>query len=108
MYMHHLRPFLVRHQARFDQIVGFLYGEMVKPVSPLFSGVLNVFCDLDKEIQHFMHLVCKIVEGRWLYFPSPSSKQLWFCLTVKLLKNVKQENFASFLIFSYECCLCGL
>ncbi|KAL3538947.1 hypothetical protein ACH5RR_002313 [Cinchona calisaya] len=33
LYMHHLRPFLVRHQARFDQVAEFLYGEMAKFVS---------------------------------------------------------------------------
>ncbi|XP_022864180.1 HVA22-like protein k [Olea europaea var. sylvestris] len=31
--MNHLRPFLRRHQSRLDQIVGFLYDEMVKFVS---------------------------------------------------------------------------
>ncbi|KAL2469383.1 HVA22-like protein k [Forsythia ovata] len=33
LYMNHLRPFLQRHQSRLDQIVGFLYDEMVKFVS---------------------------------------------------------------------------
>ncbi|GFQ00954.1 hva22-like protein k [Phtheirospermum japonicum] len=30
LYMNHLRPFLLRHQSRLDQFVGFFYGEMVK------------------------------------------------------------------------------
>ncbi|KAJ4966820.1 hypothetical protein NE237_018669 [Protea cynaroides] len=30
MYTNHLRPFLLRHQARLDQIMGFTYCEMVK------------------------------------------------------------------------------
>nr|GMD23426.1 HVA22-like protein K [Ipomoea batatas] len=33
VYMNHLRPFLLEHQARLDQIVGFLYGEMSRFVS---------------------------------------------------------------------------
>ncbi|KAL3614118.1 HVA22-like protein k [Castilleja foliolosa] len=33
LYMNHLRPFLLRHQSRLDQFVGFFYGEMVKFVS---------------------------------------------------------------------------
>lgn len=28
LYMNHLRPFLLEHQTRLDQIIGFLYGEM--------------------------------------------------------------------------------
>uniref|UniRef100_A0A2P2KIE8 HVA22-like protein n=1 Tax=Rhizophora mucronata TaxID=61149 RepID=A0A2P2KIE8_RHIMU len=30
LYTNHLRPFLVRHQARLDQIMEFLYVEMVR------------------------------------------------------------------------------
>ncbi|XP_059647706.1 HVA22-like protein k [Cornus florida] len=30
LYMNHLRPFLLKHQDRLDQIVGSLYGEMSK------------------------------------------------------------------------------
>lgn len=30
LYMNYLRPFLMRHQARLDHLVGFLYGEMDK------------------------------------------------------------------------------
>ncbi|KAI8016698.1 HVA22-like protein k [Camellia lanceoleosa] len=33
LYMNHLRPFLSRHQARLDQILGCLYGEMAKLTS---------------------------------------------------------------------------
>jgi len=33
LYMNHLRPFFVRHQARIDQIMGFAYGELVKLIS---------------------------------------------------------------------------
>ncbi|CAL5387462.1 unnamed protein product [Camellia sinensis] len=33
LYMNHLRPFLLRHQARLDQILGCLYGEMAKLTS---------------------------------------------------------------------------
>ncbi|KAE7999891.1 hypothetical protein FH972_004279 [Carpinus fangiana] len=33
LYMNHLRPFFLRHQARADQIMGFAYGELVKLVS---------------------------------------------------------------------------
>ncbi|KAF5186785.1 Receptor expression-enhancing protein [Thalictrum thalictroides] len=33
MYTRHLRPFLLRHQARLDQIAGFTYSEMVKFVN---------------------------------------------------------------------------
>ncbi|KAL6546046.1 hypothetical protein OROGR_009920 [Orobanche gracilis] len=32
-YMNYLRPFLLRHQSRLDQFVGFFYGETVKFVS---------------------------------------------------------------------------
>ncbi|KAK3023021.1 hypothetical protein RJ639_045015, partial [Escallonia herrerae] len=27
LYIAHLRPFLLRHQAKVDQIMGFIYGE---------------------------------------------------------------------------------
>ncbi|KAK2978338.1 hypothetical protein RJ640_016440 [Escallonia rubra] len=30
LYMAHLRPFFLRHQARLDQIMGFIYGETAK------------------------------------------------------------------------------
>lgn len=33
LYLNHLRPFLLRHQARLDQIVGFLYSETGKFIS---------------------------------------------------------------------------
>lgn len=33
LYMNHLRPFLSRHQARVDLIMGLAYGEMVKLIS---------------------------------------------------------------------------
>ncbi|KAJ6916057.1 HVA22-like protein k [Populus alba x Populus x berolinensis] len=33
LYMNHLRPFLLRHQARVDLIMGLAYGEMVKLIS---------------------------------------------------------------------------
>lgn len=33
LYMNHLRPFLSRHQARVDLILGLVYGEMVKLIS---------------------------------------------------------------------------
>lgn len=33
LYMNYLRPFLLRHQARLDNVVGFLYGEMDKFVA---------------------------------------------------------------------------
>ncbi|KAF3435613.1 hypothetical protein FNV43_RR22704 [Rhamnella rubrinervis] len=33
LYMRHLRPLLLRHQARLDQIVDFVYGELSKFVS---------------------------------------------------------------------------
>lgn len=33
LYMDHMRPFLLRHQARLDQVVGFFYDEMGKFVS---------------------------------------------------------------------------
>jgi receptor expression-enhancing protein 5/6 len=32
LYMNHLRPFLLRHQARVDLIMGLAYGEMVCPL----------------------------------------------------------------------------
>jgi receptor expression-enhancing protein 5/6 len=33
IYMNHLRPFFLRHQARVDQFLGFAYSEMVKLIS---------------------------------------------------------------------------
>ncbi|XP_022725680.1 HVA22-like protein k isoform X1 [Durio zibethinus] len=33
LYMSHLRPFLLRHQARLDQILEFMYNEMSKIIS---------------------------------------------------------------------------
>ncbi|CAK7339537.1 unnamed protein product [Dovyalis caffra] len=33
LYMNHLRPFLLRHQARVDRIMGFTYGDMAKLIS---------------------------------------------------------------------------
>ncbi|KAJ8764346.1 hypothetical protein K2173_006086 [Erythroxylum novogranatense] len=33
LYKNHLRPFLLKHQARVDILVGFAYGEMVRLVS---------------------------------------------------------------------------
>ncbi|KAK4477091.1 hypothetical protein RD792_016299 [Penstemon davidsonii] len=36
LYMNHLRPFLLRHQSRLDQIMGFFHGEMVNTLSLTF------------------------------------------------------------------------
>ncbi|KAE9448558.1 hypothetical protein C3L33_19540, partial [Rhododendron williamsianum] len=36
LYVTHLRPFLLKHQARLDQIVEFSYGEMVKRAHLMF------------------------------------------------------------------------
>ncbi|KAK9165588.1 hypothetical protein Scep_000779 [Stephania cephalantha] len=33
LYLNHIRPFLLRHQARLDQVLGAVYGEMVKCIS---------------------------------------------------------------------------
>ncbi|KAL5562614.1 hypothetical protein UlMin_032361 [Ulmus minor] len=33
LYMNHLRPFLLRHQARLDRVVEIIYGEMSKFIS---------------------------------------------------------------------------
>ncbi|GAA0160899.1 membrane traffic protein [Lithospermum erythrorhizon] len=33
LYANHLRPFLLKHQGRLDQVVDFLYGEMSKLIS---------------------------------------------------------------------------
>ncbi|XP_073146233.1 HVA22-like protein k [Henckelia pumila] len=62
LYMNHLSPFLRRHQPRLDQLVGFLYGEMVKFVSnheaeikfakTLLVKVLLSANDVVKEIIH--------------------------------------------------------
>ncbi|KAJ0076991.1 hypothetical protein Patl1_36343 [Pistacia atlantica] len=49
MYMSHLRPFLLRHQARLDQIVNFIYRQMSNFVSahqPEFQFVGAVFMEI--------------------------------------------------------------
>ncbi|XP_073065675.1 putative pentatricopeptide repeat-containing protein At3g18840 [Primulina eburnea] len=62
LYMNHLRPFLLRHQPRLDQLVGFLYGEMAKFISnheaeiqfakTLLFKILLSANDVVKEIIH--------------------------------------------------------
>nr|GLL47366.1 HVA22-like protein k isoform X2 [Ipomoea trifida] len=42
VYMNHLRPFLLGHQAKLDQIVGFVYGEMSRFVSQHLEEVMFV------------------------------------------------------------------
>ncbi|KAF8406401.1 hypothetical protein HHK36_008488 [Tetracentron sinense] len=41
LYMNHLRPFLLRHQARLDQVLGFVYGEMVRPLIILLKHIIT-------------------------------------------------------------------
>ncbi|KAH6780025.1 HVA22-like protein K [Perilla frutescens var. hirtella] len=62
LYMNHLRPFLRRHQSRLDQIVNFLYGEMVKFASnheteiqvtrAVFAKILLSANQMVREIMH--------------------------------------------------------
>ncbi|KAK7406652.1 hypothetical protein VNO78_08281 [Psophocarpus tetragonolobus] len=49
LYANHLRPFLLRHQARVDQVLGFAYCEVVKLVS-----------SYQAEIQFVRNMVVKI------------------------------------------------
>ncbi|XP_051146712.1 HVA22-like protein k [Andrographis paniculata] len=39
LYMNYLRPFLLKHQSRLDQIVNFCYGEMARFVSSYESEI---------------------------------------------------------------------
>ncbi|KAF4380632.1 hypothetical protein F8388_016986 [Cannabis sativa] len=50
LYMNHLRPFFLRHQARIDQVLGRAYGEMVK-----------LFCAHKAEFQYFRTIFLKII-----------------------------------------------
>lgn len=64
LYVNHLRPFLLRHQARLDQIVGFLYSEMAKffsahqaemqfartMITKLFSSAKQAFSDTSQSV----------------------------------------------------------
>ncbi|PRQ23603.1 hypothetical protein RchiOBHm_Chr6g0263171 [Rosa chinensis] len=49
LYMRHLRPFLLRHQARLDQVVEFLYAETSKFISS-HQGELQFARDLFMKI----------------------------------------------------------
>lgn len=52
MYMSHLRPLLLRHQARLDQIVNFLYREMVRICAISYHGGRNGL---------YLHLSCYLI-----------------------------------------------
>ncbi|WVZ09987.1 hypothetical protein V8G54_014517 [Vigna mungo] len=39
LYANHLRPFLSRHQARVDQVLGFAYCEVIKLVSSYHAEI---------------------------------------------------------------------
>ncbi|KAI8025656.1 HVA22-like protein k [Camellia lanceoleosa] len=62
LYMNHLRPFLLRHQAKLDQIVGFLYSEMVKFVSAHQTEIqfvrtlfMKIFGAVNQVVGDFFH-----------------------------------------------------
>ncbi|KAL2927488.1 HVA22-like protein k [Bienertia sinuspersici] len=52
LYTNHLRPFLLRHQAKLDYIVGLLYGEMAK-----FATVHQA------ELQFVKKIIASVVEA---------------------------------------------
>ncbi|XP_043708596.1 HVA22-like protein k [Telopea speciosissima] len=62
MYVNHLRPFLLRHQARLDQIVGYTYGEMVKFINAHQSEfqfaravIMNIVASGNKVLRNIVH-----------------------------------------------------
>ncbi|XP_028093693.1 HVA22-like protein k isoform X3 [Camellia sinensis] len=62
LYMNHLRPFLLRHQAKLDQIVGFLYSEMAKFVSAHQTEIqfartlfMKIFGAVNQVVGDFFH-----------------------------------------------------
>ncbi|KAL3621219.1 HVA22-like protein k [Castilleja foliolosa] len=62
LYMNHLRPFLLRHQSRLDQFVGFFYGEMVKFVSNHETEIhiakkllMKIFLSANNAVQEIIH-----------------------------------------------------
>lgn len=52
LYMNHMRPFLLRHQAKLDYIAGFLYSEMAK-----FAAVHQA------ELQFVKKIIVNILEA---------------------------------------------
>ncbi|KAL3814155.1 hypothetical protein ACJIZ3_015423 [Penstemon smallii] len=61
LYMNHLRPFLLRHQSRLDQIMGFFHGEMVKFVSNHETEIQIARSLLLKIFMSANHLVKEII-----------------------------------------------
>ncbi|GLT58153.1 hypothetical protein SLA2020_310720 [Shorea laevis] len=64
LYMNHLRPFLLRHQARMDQIVEFVYREMSKFISAhqaeiQFARTLSIklLSSVNETVSEFFHPV---------------------------------------------------
>ncbi|KAK9667409.1 hypothetical protein RND81_14G254200 [Saponaria officinalis] len=65
IYTNHLRPFLLRHQAKLDHIVGFVYCELAKVattheaefqfVKKVFSGILGAANQTVSDIFHPHH-----------------------------------------------------
>lgn len=59
LYMNHLRPFFLRHQAKLDYILGLMYGEMVK-----FAVVHQAeFQFVKKSIVNIVEAVKQVLRG---------------------------------------------
>ncbi|XP_061342362.1 HVA22-like protein k [Gastrolobium bilobum] len=67
LYVNHLRPFLLRHQARIDQVLGHAYSEVIKLVS-----------SHQTEIQFVRSMVVKITRSanQMLRGPTDSNRSL--------------------------------
>ncbi|KAL9231622.1 hypothetical protein vseg_006824 [Gypsophila vaccaria] len=65
LYVNHIRPFLLRHQAKLDHIVGFVYCELAKVattheaefqfVKKILGGILGAANQTVNEILHPLH-----------------------------------------------------
>ncbi|KAM3287621.1 HVA22-like protein k isoform X2 [Capsicum chacoense] len=84
MYMTHLRPFLLKHQARLDQVVGFFYGQTSKFVSMhqaeiqfMRALLMKIFVSANQFATGFVHPqrghVSGAIEGRRQQFDTSDS-----------------------------------
>ncbi|XP_044489541.1 HVA22-like protein k [Mangifera indica] len=85
MYMSHLRPLLLRHQARLDQIVNFLYREMSNFIAhqPQFRVVRSIFMEIGTLVNQTVKDVIRpiprqgnhAIEGPTAQIPDPHPDQ---------------------------------
>lgn len=86
MYMNHLRPFLLKHQAKLDQVVGFFYGQMSKFVNMhqaeikfMRALMMRTFISANQFASGFIHPerrhVRGAIEGRTQQFDTSDSEE---------------------------------